>query len=77
MGIIILNIQVYENNITDETCSIYVAKGHKEGYVCDDMTICKSCLPGKGCWAQKNAKIYGVKEYGYVNGVQEMMSEIL
>ena len=44
------DIKIYENNITDETCSIYEAKAKLEGYVCDDMAICKTCSPSKGCY---------------------------
>jgi hypothetical protein len=47
----ILIKQIYDHNVTDETCAIYEAKGRSEGKVCDDMTICKNCAPGKGCWA--------------------------
>lgn len=63
------NFQIYENNITDETCAIYDAKASIEGHICDDIAICRNCMPGRGCWAQENAKIYGVAEYGYIHGV--------
>ena len=44
---------IYENNITDETCSPYQAFGHDNGVGCSAMIKCKECLPGKtGCWAR-------------------------
>ena len=38
---------------------------------------CKNCFPQKGCWAQERAKIYGVDEFGEIQGEQNMMNEIL
>lgn len=40
------------------------------------MIKCKNCMPGKGCFVQPRAKIYGVKEYGLVKGEANMMNEI-
>ena len=51
-----------ENNITDDTCSNYLALGKNEGLVCDDVAKCKDCASTKGCWARENAKIYGITE---------------
>lgn len=51
---------IHANDITDETCSPYQAFGHDNGVGCSAMIKCKNCLPGKGCWAQEKAKIYGV-----------------
>lgn len=34
-------------------------------------------MPSKGCWAQDNAKIYGIEEHGEVAGETAMMQEIL
>ena len=38
--------------------------------------MCKNCLPGKKCWAQERAKIYGIEEYGVISGEAAMMNEI-
>lgn len=67
---------IKDNNITDETCAIYQAKGRGEGEVCNEMTVCKNCAPGQGCWAQENAKIYGISGHGSVAGEEAMMNEI-
>lgn len=67
---------IAKNNITDETCSPYQALGHDNGVGCSAEIKCKNCMPGKGCWAQQNAKIYGVQEYGDVVGELNMMNEI-
>ena len=68
--------KILEKNITDETCAIYEAKGRNEGLECNEMSICKNCMPNKGCWAQEKAKVYGIQEYGVVNGETQMMNEI-
>lgn len=34
-------------------------------------------MSGKGCWAQDNAKIYGISEFGPVSGEQAMQNEII
>lgn len=65
-------IKILQNNITDESCAIYEAKGRAEGMVCDEQAICKNCRPGLGCWAQRNAKIYGITGYGRVAGETNM-----
>lgn len=67
---------IHNNNITDETCSPYQAFGHDNGVGCSAEIKCKNCLPGKGCWAQERAKIYGVNEFGEVKGEEDMMNEI-
>lgn len=67
---------IHHNNITDETCSPYQAFGHDNGVGCSAQIKCKNCLPGKGCWAQERAKIYGVHEFGEVKGEEDMMNEI-
>jgi len=66
------------NEVTDETCSIYRARGHDNGAQCSAELICENCshLKSKGCWAQDNYKVYRVDEYGSVSGEQDMMQEI-
>lgn len=52
---------IFNNNITDETCSPYQAFGHDNGLGCSAEIKCRNCLPGKGCWAQERAKIYAIE----------------
>lgn len=52
---------IFNNNITDETCSPYQAYGHDNGVGCTAEIKCKNCMPRQGCWAQERAKIYGVE----------------
>ena len=59
---------IHQNNITDETCSPYQAYGHDNGVGCSATILCKNCMPGQGCWAQQNAKVYTVSEYGRIKG---------
>ena len=65
-----------KNEITDETCTVYRARGHDNGQKCSQMTVCENCTPGKPCWAQDNYKVYGTDEFGSVKGEQAMMQEI-
>lgn len=71
------NDWIARNNVTDETCSPYQAYGHDNGVGCSAQIKCKNCMPSKGCWAQDNAKIYGIEEHGEVAGETAMMQEIL
>jgi len=59
---------IHFNNITDETCTVYQALGHDMGLNCTADIKCKNCAPGKGCWAQENAKIYTLDNYAEVHG---------
>ena len=68
---------IHQNNITDETCSPYQAYGHDNGIGCSAQIKCKDCQGGKGCWAKEKAKVYGVEEYGEVEGEINMMNEII
>jgi len=36
---------IHEHNITDETCSIYQARGHDNGIECDSEIKCRNCMP--------------------------------
>ena len=38
------------NEITDETCSIYMARGLDNGQVCSAMMKCRNCNPGEACF---------------------------
>jgi cathepsin X len=67
---------ISENNITDETCSPFQALGWTNGLQCSAETKCKNCMPGSGCYAQGDAHIYGVSQYGRVAGEEAMMNEI-
>ena len=65
-----------KNEVTDETCSIYRARGHDNGQECSAMTVCKNCMPGEPCFVPDEYKIYGTEEYGKVSGEAAMMQEI-
>jgi cathepsin X len=64
-------------SISDETCSVYQAKGWTNGLNCTQEIKCKNCAPNGGCWAQSNYPIYTVGEYGQLSGELEMMNEII
>jgi cathepsin X len=56
---------IFQNNITDETCSPYQANGHDRTLGCSSDVKCKNCSSA-GCSAQGKAKIYGIEEYGVI-----------
>jgi len=60
------------NDITDETCSIYRARGHDNGQVCSSMNICRNCNPGEACFIPDQYLVYGVEEFGEVIGEENM-----
>ena len=68
---------IHQNNITDETCSPYQAYGHDNGVGCSATILCKNCMPGQGCWAQQNAKVYTVSEYGRIKGEENMEESMI
>jgi cathepsin X len=67
---------IYNNNITDETCSPFQGKGHTNGLTCNAEMKCRNCKPWTTCWAQERSKIYGLKEFGNLQGEQQMMNEL-
>ena len=65
-----------KNEVTDETCSIYRARGLDNGQVCSPMNVCRNCNPGEACFVPDKYLVYGVDEFGHVSGEQNMMQEI-
>jgi cathepsin X len=65
---------IHQNEITDETCSIYRARGHENGLDCAPDVMCKNC--GKECFVPDEYPIYKVTEYGHLSGEKAMMNEI-
>jgi len=53
-----------KNEVTDETCAIYRARGHDNGQTCSQQLICDNCSPKGGCWAQDDYKIYHTDQFG-------------
>lgn len=64
------------NNITDETCSNYQARGWTNGIGCTAEIKCKTCDPNLGCSVPSSYLIYGIEQYGPVSGEAAMMNEI-
>ena len=65
-----------ENEITDETCSIYRARGRDNGQVCSSMNICRNCNPGEACFIPDEYMVYGVDEFGPCIGEEAMKQEL-
>lgn len=68
---------IYENGITDETCSVYRARGYTNGEDCSDELICLTCDPNGDCSVPPQYYLYGIEEYGLLNGTEDMMNELL
>ena len=68
---------IHENYITDETCSIYMARGWDNGEECSAMTKCRNCEPGEACYVPEQYYVYKVDEYGHVKGEKAMMNELV
>lgn len=68
---------IHENQITDDSCSPYRARGHLNGYQCSNTARCKDC-PGNGdnCFVPDEYNVYGIEEYGQVIGEEAMKQEI-
>jgi cathepsin X len=67
---------IYNNEITDETCSTYQGRGHDNGLECSPIMKCKNCNPHEPCFVPDEYPIYKVSEYGHVIGEEAMMKEI-
>lgn len=64
---------MHQNNITDETCSIYQARGHDNGIECAPINLCKNCEPGGDpCFIPDTYYEYRVDEFGSVSGEDAM-----
>lgn len=81
------NEWIHKNGITDETCSIYQARGHDNGLPCNQLAVCESCWPGRKqgeevCTSPPKYHRYTVEEYGDIEGdtpeeqEKNMMAEI-
>ena len=68
------------NEVTDETCSIYRAFGYEEkaevAQPCSAMNVCRNCNPGEACFVPDQYLVYGVDQFGEVSGEENMMQEI-
>ena len=65
-----------KNEMTDETCSIYTARGLDNGGVCSPMTKCRNCSPGDACVVPDQYYVYNTDEFGLVSGEENMIQEI-
>jgi len=65
-----------EYELSDETCSIYHARGHDNGYECSPVTKCRNCNPHEPCFVPDQYNIYKVGKYGRISGEKDMMAEI-
>jgi hypothetical protein len=68
--------------LTDETCAIYEARGWTNGHNCtsddwsSEMSWCKTCMPGMGCYVPDAYDTYYTTEWELVNGTDAMMQAL-
>ena len=60
---------MHKNEVTDETCSIYRARGHDNGEECSSIIKCETCDHDTlKCYTPDSYKVYHTDEYGKVTG---------
>lgn len=64
------------HEVTDETCSVYTARGHDNGLACSPIVTCKDCHPGEPCFIPKTYDVYQVDEFGLFKGEAQMLQEL-
>ena len=67
---------MHDNEVTDESCQAYRARGHDNGIQCAPINVCRDCHPHAPCFVPDEYFVYGVEEFGEVTGEQAMMQEI-
>lgn len=68
---------IYENEITDETCSIYQGRGHDNGVECAPIVKCKTCKPHTDCYIPDEYPVYKANAYDTVApNEQAIMDEV-
>lgn len=66
-----------KNNITDESCTPYQARGNTNGIECSPIIKCKTCWGfNQTCSVPDRYPVYAADTYGWVNGTEDMMQEI-
>lgn len=60
------------HGITDETCSVYKARGWTNGADCTDLSECYTCTPDGKCNIPDAYRKYYVKSYKLFKGVDAM-----
>jgi cathepsin X len=66
----------HENELTDETCSIYHGRGLDNGYSCSPVAICRNCNQHDDCFIPDEYNVFKVAKYGNVSGEKNIMAEI-
>jgi cathepsin X len=59
---------IQKNHVTDETCSIYRARGHDNGIKCSPIEKCRNCNPNEPCFIPDTYYEYGIDQLGSVKG---------
>jgi cathepsin X len=71
-----------DNEVTDRTTSIYMARGHDNGKTCSPMMVARDCHMGSNCFVPDEYQVYHVDNFDDVKPTgdqtyeQAMMQEI-
>jgi cathepsin X len=57
---------MHDNQVTDRTTSIYLARGHTNGESCSPMILARDCKPGEACYIPATYQYYQVEDYGNI-----------
>lgn len=68
------NMYMHESGVTDETCSIYRARGKDNGLVCSKNEICSTCEAT--CYQPKHFYKYRVDQYADIEGLSRADQEL-
>ena len=71
---------IFENNVTDFSCSPYLALGFKSGTKCTEQSFCKTCSHDGTCTVPKGYNTYKIETYGKIDNKTNMwgmMKEII
>ena len=55
-----------DHGLPDESCQNYEATN--DGNDCKTLGVCETCAPGKNCTQIASPKLWGLSQYGYVEG---------
>ena len=68
---------IHENNVTSETCNLYMAQGHyKTGRTCTSSSYCYTCSPSTGCAPVAKYDAHHIDQYGSISGETQMIAEL-
>jgi cathepsin X len=68
---------IYNYTVSDETCSVYQARGWTNGIECTEDILCRNCGPSTGCFSPNNWYVYNASDYGAINATSGTAGYVL